>query len=250
MAGEDVSKQSSEPALVASEPITEAVRRLRNEIYLFSAAISGIIAAMHIFGKIPPTEALLMVGGVYLLGLYLVHGEKRSEMRKAFGGRSGKLAIDSSSAVYQVHHPESFPDPFSAETDTVLDFDLTVAVTNKTQRLLKFTAFVNSPTQAVAFEWDEDKPRKDKRKYGLIPSKKKTRYWLNHMRESGILPNETENLVFHGVYRRQYAIRLAVSYSRVPLEYRLVGFGAGQELIFDTGMKRLEIPLATRKENE
>lgn len=182
---------------------------------------------------------------IYVIALYAVHYEdEKKHQRQIVKNQPEEIEKKPAVISYQVSRPPSFPDPTDIVSQVQFDhFDLILSLKNETDRNLTVEAWVQSPTQAIAFMHDVEST-KWTRKY-LVPYRRKSNIWLDDYMSSVVAPSIDVELKFHGVYRRMYAIRLALHLQDVPILYRLRATGDGSN--FDSGVKRIQVPITQDK---
>jgi|SRR5208283_548637 len=226
-----------------SSPLSEGIRKLRNQIYVLSAIFGILAVAAGAAGKLT-TDLLIVLILIYGIALYAAYYEDERKQQRAILRNTPKLVEPESKILsYSVLHPSSFPSPLESRIDNLAQyfhFNLTFKVKNTTDGNLSLTVHATSPTQAIAFMHDVDRIQWYRR-YGVIPSRRKTNVWLNHASSTTVGPRSEEELKLHAIYRKEYAYRMALSYQDVPILYRLT---ARNGTNFDSGVKRIEVPIA------
>jgi hypothetical protein len=104
---------------------------------------------------------------------------------------------------------------------------------------------VVSPTQAIRFEHDIE-TTKWYSKYGLIPARRRSKYWLDDFITAKISPGRQMEFKFHGIYVKLDAIDLAVGYRAVPIRYRIMAASEDERTTIDSEPRRFEIPMERR----
>lgn len=232
------------------DSLVEAVRKLKNQIYILSAVFGILIVTAAALGRLT-NEVLAGLLIVYVIALYATNykNERRRELHSTATTTVEEKEIEKQGIKWQVFHPASLPNPLSVDLVERVYFPLQFNVTNETNENQRVTVWTGSLTNAVLFEHDVE-TTKWRFKYGIIPVRRRSKYWLDEVITSKISPSHQSEFKFHGIYVKLNAMDLALGYRDIPIRYRVMAVGEDEHTTIDTEPRRFEIPMERRKKDQ
>jgi hypothetical protein len=228
------------------DSLSEAVGRLKNQIYILSAVFGILIVVVDLYGKLT-TELLAGLIIVYVIALCAAYyqDQRRRQLRSPAATATEEKETEKQGIKWQMSFPASLPNPLDMGLGKWLSFTLQFTVLNDTKENQRVTVYVDSPTQAIKFEHDVE-ITKWRLKYGLIPARHRSKFWLDDFITAKISPGQRLEFKFHAVYVKLEAIDLAVGHRAVPIRYRIMAVDEDERITIDSESRRLEIPMERR----
>jgi len=226
--------------------LLQAVRKLRNQVYILSAVFGILIVTAGVYGRLT-IELLAGLIIVYVIALYAANYEdqRKQRLRSPAAATSEEKETEKQGIKWEISYPASLPNPLDLGLGKWLPFLLQFNVTNETKENQRVGVHVVSPTQAIKFEHDVE-ITKWYFKYGLIPARRRSKYWLDDLITAKISSGRQMEFKFHGIYVILDAIELAVGYRAVPIRYRIMAVSEDERTTIDSETRRFEIPMERR----
>lgn len=224
------------------ELLKELAERIKEEIFLLAFVFALIIA----FVAVTSNQISFVTAGTFIaIFLIAVISYLIIQLKKT----SKQIKKKSHDYIeWYIEYPHAFQNPLMIEKNRpnlgLVHFDVDVSLKNLSSKSLVSRIYLRSPSQAVAFKWDEPKEIW-KRKFAIFPVKRKFEQSLDIWEEQIVDPKMTAKFRFHGWYRPRKAFSDFNSRKEIVLFYQIYavsGDNVFSRFYFDSRTKKINIP--------